>query len=151
LSVRERDSQGELHWVSRPEDTPVSEFDARSSSDGRGTFAFTPADGGEYRLVVEAPDQLGHTAHSAISVWVAGPGFAPWRITDDGRLELQADKPVYQPGEVAHVIVPAPVADATALVTVERGKLISHSVHGLTGNSAVLDIPIGDEHVPNAF
>src|SRR5207237_653635 len=30
LSVRERDAQGELRWVSRAEDTPVGEFDATS-------------------------------------------------------------------------------------------------------------------------
>ena len=151
LSVRERDAQGELHWTSRPEDTPVDTVDARTGADGRGSFTFTPSEGGAYRLIVEAPDAAGNIAHSAIGVWVAGPGFIPWRINDDGRLELQADKSAYQPGDTAHVIVPAPIADATALVTVERGKLISHSVHQLSGNSAVLDIPIGAEHVPNAY
>jgi uncharacterized protein YfaS (alpha-2-macroglobulin family) len=153
MSVRERDAQGELHWISRPEDSLVSEFEAHTGADGRGNFSFTPAltEGGEYRLVVEAADGSGHVSRSSTSVWVAGPGFVPWRINDDGRLELQADKREYQPGDVAHVIVPAPVADATALITVERGKLISHTVQVLAGNSSVLDIPIGQEHVPNAY
>jgi uncharacterized protein YfaS (alpha-2-macroglobulin family) len=34
---------------------------------------------------------------------------------------------------------------------VERGKIISHSVQHLRANSAVLDIPIGVEHIPNAY
>ncbi len=151
LNVRQRDAQGELHWTSRPEDTPIDTFETRSGADGRGTFTFTPSKGGAYQLIVEAPDAVGNVARTAIGVWVAGPGFIPWRVNDDGRLELQADKPAYQPGDTAHIMVPAPIADATALVTVERGKLISHAVRQLSGNSAVLDIPIGAEHVPNAF
>ena len=151
LSVRERDRMGELHWISQPEDTPVSEFDAQSGPDGRGSFSFTPAEGGEYRLIVETPDELGNVAHSAISVYVAGAGFVPWRINDDNRLEPRADKALYQPGDVAHVIVPAPVADAAALITVERGKVLSHTIKQLGSNSTVLDIPIGAEHIPNAY
>jgi uncharacterized protein YfaS (alpha-2-macroglobulin family) len=151
LSVRERDAQGGLRWISRAQDSLAGEFDAHSGADGRGAFDFTPDDGGQYRLIVEAPDAAGNVARTALDVWAAGPGFIPWRITDDARLELQADKPTYRPGETAHVIVPAPVADALALITVERGKLISHSVKRLDGNSAVLDIPIGTEHVPNAY
>ena len=151
LSMRERDALGELHWISRPEDTPIGELEAQSGTDGRGSFNFTPPEGGEYRVIVEAPDNVGNLARTAISVYVAGVGYVPWRINDDNRLELQADKALYEPGDVAHVIVPAPIANATALITVERGKILSHSIKQLGSNSTVLAIPVGDEHIPNAY
>ena len=150
-SVRERDAQGELHWISRPQDTPVADLAATAADDGRGSFSFTPSDGGQYRFIAEAADVNGHTARSATDLWVSAPGVVPWRVADDGRLELQADKPEYQPGETAHVLVPAPVADATALISIERGKLLSQRVQHLSGNSTVLDIPIDGDDVPNVY
>jgi len=151
INVRERTPAGELRWLSRPEDEPVDGSDLRSGADGRTDLVFTPSDGGEYRVVVEGTDAAGKLAHTALSVWVTAPGVAPWRIAEDSKLELQADATGYSPGDVAHVIVPSPVADATALVSIERGNLISHHVQRLTGNSGVLDIPIEDGYAPNVF
>jgi len=153
LSVRELDATGTLSWQSKPQDTPVANVDVTSDASGQAQFAITPPTAGEYRVVVEAPDEHGNTSRAGQSLWASStdPGFAPWRLRNDQRLDLQADKTSYAPGDVAHILVPAPVSDSLALVTIERGKLLSAHVQRLPGNSATIDVPIGLEHVPNAY
>ena len=66
-------------------------------------------------------------------------------------IELIADREEYEVGDVAEVLVPAPFAGATALVTVERGRVLSSEVHTFETNSEVLRIPIEDAHIPNIY
>jgi alpha-2-macroglobulin len=151
VSVRERTPDGVLRWQSRADDMPITTLDAQTDAQGRAQVAFTPDVGGEYRIVAEGADAGGRAAHSALSVWVSGPGSISWHVAADNRLELQADKTTYVAGEVAHVIVPSPVTDGLALISLERGKIISHQIKRLVGNSSVLDIPIEADHLPNVY
>jgi alpha-2-macroglobulin len=155
LNVREVDPDGELRWQSRPQDTPVGKFGVTSGPDGRAQFSVTPPRPGQYRVVVDAADDQGRATRSAQTLWAwstaASASYVPWRMSNDDRIELQADKAEYAPGDVARVLVPSPVADAVALVTVERGKLLSQRVRRLPGNSAVVEVPLSSEHVPNAY
>lgn len=151
LSVRVRDAEGELQWTNQPKDTLEDSLDVMADDGGRATLTFSPQAGGEYRIVAEATDESGHVAHSATSLWVSSSAYVPWQQTDDSSLRLQADKDQYQPGDVARIMVQAPVADALALVTVERGTIMSRSVQPLVGNSAVLEIPLAEQDIPNTY
>ena len=73
-----------------------------------------------------------------------------WRFENNNRLDLKADKTTYKPGDVAHVLVPSPYADATALVTIERGRVISRKVMQV-GSSTVLDVPVEKSYYPNVY
>ncbi|MBI2774340.1 MAG: alpha-2-macroglobulin, partial [Chloroflexi bacterium] len=135
----------------QPEDKEVESRPVRTGADARAEFAFTPAAGGFYRIFASGRDGAGNEFHSAGGVYVTGPGYVPWRVSNDERIELVTDKKQYQPGDVAHVLVPAPFADATGLVTIERQGVLSKEVRPFAGNSVVLDIPIARAYLPNVF
>ena len=69
------------------------------------------------------------------------PGLSP--SNDDGLLSF--DKPRYAVGERAMVTVRPPWTAGTALVTIERHRIVSHHVRPLDGGPIVLDVPIDDE------
>ncbi len=114
-------------------------------------MAFTPPSAGSYRLVAESTDEQGRVARSARSLWVSGSGHARWFVRDDNRIELVADRESYEVGDVARVLVPAPFAGATGLVTVERGRVLDSEVRAFDTNSEVLLIPIEQGHLPNVY
>src|SRR5205823_6098259 len=82
-------------------------------------------DGGEYRIGAEGRDDAGHTIKSSAYSWVYG-GDVFWGVNDTNRVDLIADKSSYKPGDTASILVTAPYAGMSALMTIERGEVIEH-------------------------
>jgi hypothetical protein len=75
-----------------------------------------------------------------------------WRRSNDDRVTLISDKTSYEVGETAQILIPSPYPDEQwALVTVERGGVLSQQVLLLPSNSTVLPIPITENDVPNIY
>ena len=75
-----------------------------------------------------------------------------WRQENNDRIKLVADKDEYDVGDTAEVLIPSPYqGEVKALVTVERGRVISHQVIDLDTNSEVLRLPITADLIPNAY
>lgn len=142
---------GGRRYQSDVKDTLIDTLTARTGADGTTSVAYRPAKAGTLRLVAEVTDAQGRVARSAAYLWVGGGGFALWQVTNDDTIKLVADKDRYQVGDVAEVLVPAPFAGATALVSVERGKIITRETRTLATNSERLRIPIVDHSVPDVF
>lgn len=66
-------------------------------------------------------------------------------------VELEADKASYKPGENARLLVRNPFREASALVTVQRGGVLWHSVMPLKGPMPVIEVPMKAEYFPNVF
>ena len=132
-------------------ETEIEVLAATTNEAGEATVTFTPPKSGSYRLVAESLDEREREARSARFLWVSGSDYAPWPVRDDDIIELIADREEYEVGDVAEVLVPAPFAGATALVTIERGRVLSSEVHTFETNSEVLRIPIEDAHIPNIY
>ena len=76
----------------------------------------------------------------------------PWRQENNDRIKLVADKDEYNVGDTAEILAPSPYqGKVKALLTIERGQVLSHQVIELAGNSEVLELPITAEMAPNAF
>ncbi len=145
-----RDSGG--HWYRyEPVDTEVQVRRVVTDGSGEASFDFSPPSSGTYRLVAESTDEAGRVARSSRFIWVSGRDFVPWPGRDNDVIELIADREEYEVGDVARVLVPAPFAGATALVTVERGLVMSSEVRTFETNSELLTIPIEDSYIPNVF
>ena len=85
-------------------------------------------------------------------VWVAGPGQAVWPQLDDNQLNLVADKEEYQPGDTASIFIPNPFEGTVkALVSVERGLVISHQILDIEDSGYTLTVPLTDESAPNVY
>ena len=140
------------HWEWSETRVPVSRQSITTNAQGEATVAFTPAEAGSYRVVAQSRDDGGRSVRSAIFVWVAGDGYAPWRRDNNDQVSLIADKTSYTPGETAAILIPSPFTQPHwALITVERGGVLSHEVRKLDGNSAVVRLPITSAHVPNVY
>lgn len=151
VTTKEQTPDGARRYKSEPVDTLIETLSTTTGADGTGSVSYTPAGTGTLRIVAEVTDTKGRTARSATYLWVAGESFASWRITNDDAVALVADKDSYDVGDTAEILVPAPFAGATGLVTVERGKVISKELRQFPTNSETIRIPITDRSVPNIF
>ena len=88
---------------------------------------------------------------SATYLWVSDSAFVNWRLDNNDRIDLIADKKQYAPGETANILVPAPFANAEALLTIERGSIREVRRLFLTGNSERVQIPIRPDYAPNVY
>lgn len=151
ITTKELLPGGGRRYRSEPRDTLVQTLTATTGANGEGSVTFRPTRPGTLRVVAEVTDGQGRTARSATYLWVAGGGFASWQMTNDDTIKLVADKERYEVGDVAEILVPAPFAGASGLVTVERGKVITRTTRGFPTNSERLRIPITEGSLPNVF
>jgi len=151
-SVREQAEDGQFYWVTRPKYTPVATDTITTDAQGVAALKWTPPVAGEYKVEASARDSKGHALRSAAFIWVSGADFVPWRQENNDRIKLVADKDEYEIGETAEILIPSPYQGRVkALVTLERGRILSHEVIDLTSNSQVFRVPITAEYAPNVF
>jgi hypothetical protein len=152
MSVRELAEDGNYYWVTRPKYTPVVTRTLTTDAAGAAVLEWTPAAPGEYKIVATARDSKGHTINSAAYTWVSGAEYVPWRQDNNDRIKLVADKTAYKVGETAEILVPSPYqGKVKALLTTERGRILSDQVIELSGNSEVVKVPITADDAPNIF
>jgi uncharacterized protein YfaS (alpha-2-macroglobulin family) len=153
-SVQEKSDDGRFYWTSKVEETPVLTRTLTTDAQGQATLTWTPTAGGQYLVRARAVDERGNATASAVFVWISGrlDEFVPWRMESNDRINLVADKKEYRVGDTAQVLVPSPYPGPVwALLTLERGHILSHQVITLTSNSQTLSIPILSEFAPNVF
>ena len=151
IRTKERAGHGGYRYRYELQETEVEVQTVTTGEDGEASIEFTPPAAGSYRLVAESTDNEGRVARSARFLWVSGSDIAPWPVRENDVIDLIAGSESYEVGDVAEVLVPAPFAGATGLVTVERGGVLSTEVRRFETNSEVLRIPIEDRHIPNIY
>ena len=152
MSVREKAADGNSYWVTRPKKTPVVTETLTTDAKGAAVLNWTPKAPGEYKIEATGRDRVGHAIRSAAYTWVSGPNYVPWRTENNDRIKLVADKSEYVVGDTAEILVPSPYqGKVKALLTTERGQVLSSKVIELAGNSEVIKLPITAEDAPNMF
>ncbi len=145
-------ASGRTVWNYEVEEIPVTEGVATTNSDGKAVYTFTPERGGIYKVYVSSRDSLGNQITTATFMWVAGPDYVPWRQQNSNRIDLKIDKTDFQIGETASILIASPFQGAAkALISIERGKILSYEVVDLPNNSYVYELPITADLAPNAF
>jgi len=139
-------------WEWEIVDTLVYSDTLATDGNAEGVLAFTPEDGGSYRVVASGRDRREHLVRSSTWVWVSGPEYVSWRRENNDRITLVSDKSTYVPGETAEILIPSPFAgEQWAWITVERGGLLRQEVMRLESNSTVYRLPIADSYAPNVY
>ena len=151
IRTKERADHGGYRYRYELQETEVDVQTVTTGADGEASIEFMPPAAGSYRLVAESTDGEGRVARSARYLWVSGSDIAPWPVRENDVIDLIAGSERYEVGDVAEVLVPAPFAGATGLVTIERGRVLSTEVRRFETNSEVLRIPIEDGHIPNIY
>ncbi|MFN8502289.1 Ig-like domain-containing protein [Kouleothrix sp.] len=146
------DAGGSGHWQWQEVRTSAGRQSVTTDAQGQASATFTPAEAGSYRVVARTTDAGGRAAQSSAFVWVAGSEYTPWRRDNTDQVSLIADKTSYTPGETAEILIPSPFTRPHwALITVERGGVLSYEVRQLNGNSALFRLPITAAHAPNVY
>jgi uncharacterized protein YfaS (alpha-2-macroglobulin family) len=146
------EQDGFTRWEWIVEETPVLTQTVTVGPDGRATATFVPAEPGSYRLRAITRDQAGRENRASTFLWVSGEEFVTWRMDNNDRIELIADRDSYRPGDVAEILIPSPYqGQVKALVTVERGHFFQQEVLTLQGNSELYRLPITDDFAPTVY
>lgn len=152
FSVQEQDERGRTTWTWDVEEIPVADGTVTTDENGEATFAFTPEEGGVYKAIVTTRDEAGHEARSATTIWVSGSEYVSWRQQNSNRIDLVTDADEYKVGDTAEVLITSPFqGEVEALVTVERGSVLSMERITMDTNSYVYELPITDDFAPNVF
>ncbi len=149
-TVRRQDVGGWWTYESKPQDTVVESREV-PLGDGTGKQEFTVKESGEYILRADSLDPRGNRAACSAYLWVWGEGYVPWRMTNDTRIDLVADKKEYKPGDVARILVKNPLGPCTALVTLERETFLERWLVPVKESAPVIEVPLRENHMPNAY
>ena len=97
-------------------------------------------------------DVHGGRAKTQILLWVTGEENAAWPSLLNDQVTLTADQEEYLPGQTANIFIPNPFGERVqALVTVERGKVLSAEVLTLGASGSTYSLNLTDEHAPNVY
>ncbi|HKP52311.1 MAG TPA: Ig-like domain-containing protein [Chloroflexia bacterium] len=134
-------------------DVPVGEASVTSDANGRATYVFTAPEAGDYQIVAESRDARGNVIRTSYQLWVSSrdPGYVPWRLEKEQQVELVADKEQYRVGETARILVTSPYAQATGLLTIERGHIRRYSIVNIQGGAPTIEVPLVDGDLPNVY
>jgi uncharacterized protein YfaS (alpha-2-macroglobulin family) len=154
-SVYARSADNTFHWETSIERTPLYTTTVTTAADGMAQIDWTPTKGGQYQIAVQGKDEQDNPTSSNAFLWVSADNpneFVAWPRANNDRIELVADKKLYEPGGTASILIPSPFSGPVkALVTIERAGIVSSEVITLEGNSETLDLPITEEYIPNIF
>lgn len=149
---RRTDDKGRRIWKCDEVKTEIQRGDLTTDANGKYQLAFTPPRGGSYRVDAQGRDARGNRVMGQTWLWVSDrTQFLAWRFDNNDRIELVLDKKEYKIGDTAKALIQSPYEKATALVTLERGKIISKRLVPLDSNSATIEIPITNEQFPNVY
>lgn len=112
-------SQGIAKYVTEVVDEPVMEGEFLSQSEIQ-KIELPLEMAGVYILEVETQDQLGRLQRVNIDFFAGGEAPVTWSKPESGVFKVTTERPVYDPGEQAHLILQSPYQEARALAIVER-------------------------------
>ncbi len=111
---------------------------------------FTPSRPGTYLLEATTRDDSGRTVTASRRVYVAGPGEHPDRDPPGAPIAVTPSQRQWLVGDRARIAFESPWADADALVTVERRRVLHVERRRVPAGGNVFELPVTAEMVPDA-
>ncbi|MCA9671500.1 MAG: hypothetical protein KC503_38145 [Myxococcales bacterium] len=118
------------------------------SKSGPAKCTFSTKVGGTYLLTALVSDKKGRKNRTQMTRWVAGGKAKPARNVSLEQVRLITDKKKYKPGDTAQILVLAPFADGSGLMTIRRAGIAESRPFKLSGTSTTLSIKLGEQHMP---
>lgn len=104
------------------------------------------AKGGYHRVVARGKDRQGRPMATQRTLWVSG---GDWQSSKEEELKLVLDKPRYQAGDKARVLLTSPWPSAHAVLVMGRLGQVRHVDLGQIGASHLHELEILPEDLPN--
>ncbi len=130
----------------------VHELRATTGADGRVTVDLPSLAEGQYQIEFASPDSRGEPVSAHTVFWVHGPAFKPAQFRHPD-LEIMPDRPTYQVGDTAQLLVHIRQPHARVLWSdnARDGQLRNHRFLDVNDHVAVIPVRIEVRHVPNFF
>jgi uncharacterized protein YfaS (alpha-2-macroglobulin family) len=117
---------------------------------GVGKINFRPQYSGEYEVRIMRPEASNYVAEYFYAYGSGDTANNSFEVNNEGEVIIEADKPKYEPGETAQLLLKTPFP-GRILVTVERDRVLDHFYVDTDQKSARVSIPIRGGHVPNIY
>ncbi len=152
-SVQEQDpNTGATAWTWDVEEIPVTTGSVTTDAFGKANFVYQPPNGGVFKIIATARDTAGNLVRTATYSWISSPSYVSWRQENDRTLELVPDKRNYSVGDTAKILIASPYQGAAeALISIERGDVLSVEQVTLSSNSQIYEFEILPQHAPNIY
>jgi uncharacterized protein YfaS (alpha-2-macroglobulin family) len=149
-SFQQKDASGALRWNWKKITEDIINEDVQLP---KGTFEkeYTFEKTGYYKVYLTGKDSLANTITTSGYFYVTGSGYVSWGVNEGRTIDLVVDKKEYKPGESMELLIKSPFETSTALITVEREKVMWHKIINLKGNASTVNIPVTKEFMPNAY
>ena len=152
MNVQEQDESGRTTWTWEVEEIDVEDGSVTTDENGEALYAFTPPNGGTFQIIITTRDENGNRVRSSTRMWVSSRSYVSWRQSNDFTIDLIADQEEYNVGDQAEILITSPFQGATeALISVERGGVLSVEHVTMDSNSYVYELDITPEHAPNIY
>jgi hypothetical protein len=148
-SVRRAEGNGFYSWETTRNETEVGHYTVTSAV-APVPLSVPLKNGGSYVLRATAT-QGASKAITQMPFYALGAGYTAWERYDHNRIDLVPEQETYKPGDTAHLMIKSPWEQATALLTVEREGIRSHSTFRLTSTQQTVTVPIAPADIPNVF
>lgn len=134
------------------EEIPVTNGSVTTGANGKARFMYQPPNGGSFHVIASTRDELGNSMSASTRTWVSSSTYVSWRHDSDKDIELISDRKEYRVGDKAQVLIASPFQGAAqALISIERGDVLSTELVTLESNSHIHEFEIVPEHAPNIF
>jgi len=122
-----------------------------AESAGQGhALTFKAENTGTHFLTVAGTDAAGRAFSTTVRFHVYGEREFPWAYEEGIRIKMVPEKKQYRPGDTARILVLSPI-EGTALVTLEREKVLHSFRTEITLDNPVIEIPLDDSSAPNVY
>jgi uncharacterized protein YfaS (alpha-2-macroglobulin family) len=148
-SVRRAEGNGFYTWDTERKEVAAGQFSVTSGVDPV-PLAVPLKTGGSYLVRATAVDGS-YKAITRLSFYALGTGYTAWERYDHNRIDLLPEQETYKPGDTARLMIKSPWEQATALLTVEREGIRSHSTFQLKSTQETVTVPIAAGDIPNLF
>ncbi|HOJ63526.1 MAG TPA: MG2 domain-containing protein [Spirochaetota bacterium] len=120
-----------------------------SASSYSGSFNIKPEKVGEYLIEAESTDEKGRVVFTKFYFYSTGSDMVNWwGNSDSDSINLILDKDIYNPGDVARIMVQTPLQEGKYILTIEREGILEEKVIDIKGTTTVLEIPVKEEYIP---
>jgi uncharacterized protein YfaS (alpha-2-macroglobulin family) len=118
--------------------------------DANSTIFFTPTYSGEYEMRLFRPGAASYVASHFYAYGSGDTAGNSFEVNTEGEITIEADKPKYEPGETAQLLLKTPFP-GRVLVTVERNRVLDHFYVDTDQKSAKVSVPIRAGYAPNIY
>jgi len=147
--IQQRGVSGYIYDEYSPQQT-VDSVQMINIQNGGGSIRVKPSSAGQHILRVSSKDREGRTAMTEFMFYVTGSG-GYWNLSNPSEIKLTPDKEIYEPGEMAKILLQSTLPEGHYLITVEREGIFSEEVRHFTEPVTVIDVPIARNYVPVVY